>query len=96
MKSTISTLTEKITLLKDSTDTGNTTVSRFEEVVKNRASIRPINSKLFEVVMLKPPAKFKEVQFSAIRRNNADYIYNSPFSEYKEKFVKGKIRSIKN
>lgn len=96
MKSIISTLTEKITLLKDSTDTGSTTVSRFEEVVKNRASIRPISPKLFEVVMLKPPAKFREVQFSAIRWNNADYIYNSPFSEYKGKFVKGRVRPIKS
>ena len=96
MKNVISTLTEKITLLKDSEDISKTTTSRFAEVIKVRASMRSINSKLFEVVMLKPPAKFKNSQFSAIRWNNEDYSYEAPFAEYKEKFLKGKVKLIQH
>ena len=96
MRNTISTLTEKITLLKESHNTGKTTVNRFDEVIKSRASIRSISSDLFEVIMLRPPAKLKKSQFSAIRWNDTDYIYDSPFTEYKGKFLKGRVKFLPN
>ena len=101
MKHIISTLTEKITLMKDSEDKSKTTVKRYEEVMNARASIRSLKSNdnlgnLFEVIILKPPAKFKNTQFSALKWNNLDYAYISQLSDYKEKFLKGTITQIPN
>ena len=92
MKSTVSTLTEKVTLLKNSTDKDNTTADRFDKVFKARASIRSVNSELFEVIMLKPPAKLKNSPISALEWNDAEYVYISPISEHKRKFLKGKVK----
>ena len=57
MKSIIYRLTEKITLLKNSKKIDETTVNRFDTLLKARASIRAINPDMFEVIILKPPAK---------------------------------------
>lgn len=94
MTSTLSTLTEKITLLEDSTDTTQTTTSRFNEVVTTRAAINPISSKLFEIVIPKPPVCLKRKKLSAIRWNNSDYICDSPFSAYSSRFIRGKVRLL--
>lgn len=92
MKSIISTLTEKVMLLKNSTGKGNTTVDRFDKVYKARASIRAVNHDLFEVIIPRPPAKLKNAPISAIEWNDAEYVCVSPISEHKRKFLKGKVK----
>ena len=92
MKSIIYRLTEKITLLKNSKKIDETTVNRFDTLLKARASIRAINPDMFEVIILKPPAKFRNTSVSAIRWNDSEYIYISPIEEHKVKFLKGKVK----
>lgn len=87
--------------MKDSSDKSKTTVAKYEDVMNARASIRSLKAKndlgdLFEIIILKPPAKFKNTQFSAIKWNNSDYSYVSQLSDYKEKFLKGTISQICN
>ena len=91
MKSIMSKLTEKITLLKNSGKTDTTTVNRFEPLLKTRAYIRATNSKSFEIIIPKLPVKCRNIPFSAIEWNDAEYIYVSPIAEYKGKFLKGKV-----
>ncbi len=91
MKSIMPKLTERITLLKNSRDTDTTTVNRFEPLIKTRAYIRAIRPKSFEVIIPMIPVHVKNIPISAIKWNNAEYIYTSPAAEYKEKFLKGKI-----
>ncbi len=92
MKTIISRLTEKITLLKNSKKIDETTVNRFDTLLKARASIRAVNSDMFEVIILKPPAKFSNTSVSAIKWNDSEYIYVSPITEYKVKFLKGNVK----
>lgn len=96
MKTLISNLTEKVTLLKSSTKTDATTVNRFEKLLNTRAHFRAVNSGLFEVTIQKLPAKFKNAQISALKWNDAEYIYISPISEHKENFLKGKVKLWKS
>ena len=99
MKNTISTLTEKVILMRESKNMNETTVKKYEEVMNAKASIRPLKTSddlmhLFEIIILKPPAKLKNIQFSALKWNNIDYTYTSQFLEYNEKFLKAKITPI--
>lgn len=96
MKSIISKLTEKITLLKNSKKIDGTTVNRFDTLLKARASIRAVNQDMFEVIILKPPVKFRNTSISAIKWNDSEYIYVSPIAEHKAKFLKGKIKLWKS
>lgn len=94
MKSILSTLSEQIILLKNSSYTQKTTVSRFDEIVNVRAKIKPISTKKFEVIALKPPLNFKDIPIAAIRWQGVDYILITYFSEYKGKFLKGIVETI--
>ena len=91
MKSIMPKLTERITLLKNSEKADTTTVNRFEPLLTTRAYIRANQSKSFDVIIPKPPANLRKIPFSAIEWNDTEYIYVSPISEYKGKFLKGKI-----
>ncbi|MDR1391121.1 MAG: hypothetical protein LBI95_01990 [Holosporales bacterium] len=99
MKNIISTLTEKVTLMKNNQNTTGTTDLKYEKVLDTKASIRQLKSDdglcpLFEVIILKPPIKFKNTLFSALKWNNQDYSYKTQFREHKEKFLKGTVTRI--
>lgn len=99
MKNIISDLSEKITLLTENSDTSKTTIEKFVETLNMRASINPISNfddykKLFEVIFLKPPIKFKNTSFSGIKWENKIYKNKSHFKSFQKKYLKGIIEEI--
>ena len=92
MKSITSTLNEKVTLLTNSGSIDKTTVDRFAKMLKTRASIRTLGAMQFEIITHTPPAKLKNVPIVAIEWNNAEYVYTSPILEYKNSFLKGRVK----
>ncbi|MDR0942314.1 MAG: hypothetical protein LBM19_01705 [Holosporales bacterium] len=93
-----SALREEVTLLEDNQDASKTTTRMYNEVLKTRASISRIGTEngneLLDVIILKPPIKFKQTPFSALRWNNGDYKYKGTFKEHKEKYLKGVVARV--
>jgi hypothetical protein len=63
------------------------------DVVNTRAAITPLKTdritELLEVIMLKPPARFKNTQITSIKWNNVEYQCKSAFRGCGRKFLRG-------
>ncbi|MDR2666608.1 MAG: hypothetical protein LBB34_00605 [Holosporales bacterium] len=96
MKKIIAKLRETMTLLVYNEDTSQTTGNMYSEIVNIRGSARLLGvdedfKEIFEVIILKPPAKFQNVAFTALKWNGQYYRYNSKLREYKGDFLKCSI-----
>ena len=90
--SIISQLTEKIILQKNNDDISKTTVPAFLEVYKAKAKITPTScSNSYEIIILKPPAKFNKIHLTSVKWNSKSYACISNFVPYKNLFMKGTI-----
>ena len=96
MKTTISKLTEKVTLQKANEEMSKTTEPMFCDVLETRASIKALNdtnafSNLYKIIILKPPIKFFDVNFTAVKWRGCEYKYTTTLAPYQDKFLKGVI-----
>jgi len=95
MKPIISKLREKITLQKNNESISKTTEPMFCDVLNLRASITSLSmDDLYEIIILKPPTKFRNINFSGVKWKGVEYKYTSNLSNYKDKFLKGTISKI--
>jgi hypothetical protein len=93
MQKIIAKLQETMTLLVYNEDTSKTTGDMYEEILNVRGSAKLLGvnknfKEIFEVVILKPPAKFQNTVFTALKWNGRYYRCNSSLREYKESFLK--------
>ena len=95
MKSILYKLTDKITLLENTEEISGTEVPKYRELINTRGVLRLLKSdnltETFELITLKLPAKLKNSQISGVKWRNKEYACDSDFSEYKERFIKGRV-----
>ncbi|MDR1289114.1 MAG: hypothetical protein LBJ77_01840 [Holosporales bacterium] len=95
-KNTIRTLHEKVTLLETNNNLSpsTTTIPRFNDIVKVRAFIRPVNGQeagIYEVI-IPMLTILKDRTFSGIRWNDTEYECITAFKEYDTRYVRGNVR----
>lgn len=94
MKSFVSKLKERIVLLENNSDIENMTSKRYKEALSTRAYIRILKSdemsELCEVILPKLPVNLK-LNITGIKWYENEYSINTLFSEYKNRFIKGKF-----
>ncbi|GHT89222.1 hypothetical protein FACS1894113_3710 [Alphaproteobacteria bacterium] len=93
----LSKLTEKVTMLETNIVHNQTSFEKFNECFETRASVKAMQCSLdlgstFELIILKPPTRFSQTNFSAIKWRNNIYEIKSQLKTIKNKFLKGTVR----
>ena len=88
----ISQLTEVVSLLQTSKKDNKTTIERFEQSYDARASIKSVGDNIFEIILLHPPTKLKDIPISAMKWHNSIYVFISDLVNCDQKFMKGKVK----